>query len=281
MTDLDIYEELVRLTRAGTPFALATVIASSGSSPRKPGAKMLVRDDGTAVGTVGGGRVEAETIQATLAAMASGVPSTLSFQLTEEHGFVCGGALQIYVEPHCNSRRLVMFGGGHVGKAVTELAAGCGFHVTVVDERPEMASRAAHPAAADVICAEVDNAIPALTVTEETAIVIATTGHETDFKAVRGALRTQAGFIGLLGSRRKREVLLQTLEREGFSAEDRARVVTPVGLPIGAETPAEIAVSIVAQLVKERRSHAAARVGHTPGRRDVAADGVLQAASPP
>ena len=281
MTDLEIYEELIRLTRAGTPFALTTVIASSGSSPRKPGAKMLVRDDGSTLGTVGGGRVEAETVQAALAAMTTGVPLTLPFELTEEHGFVCGGALRVYIEPHGNSRRLVMFGGGHVGKAVTELAAGCGFHVTVVDERPEMANRQAIPAAADIICATADNAFATLTVTEKTAIVIATTGHDLDFQAVRGALRTRAGFVGLLGSKRKREVLLQTLEREGFSTEDRARVVTPVGLAIGAETPAEIAVSIVAQLVQERRSHAAASVGHTPGRRDVAADGMLQAATPP
>jgi len=281
MTDLEVYEELIRLTRTGAPFALATVIASSGSSPRKPGAKMLIRGDGTTLGTVGGGRVEAETIQAALAAMTNGVPLTLPFELTEEHGFVCGGTLRIYIEPHGNSRRLVMFGGGHVGKAVTELAAGCGFHVTVVDERPEMASRQSIPSAADVICSDADKAFVALTVTEETAIVIATTGHDLDFQAVRGALRTRAGFIGLLGSRRKREVLLQTLEREGFSEEDRARVITPVGLPIGAETPAEIAVSIVAQLVRERRSHAAASVGHTPGRRDIAADGVLQATPPP
>lgn len=281
MTDLQIYEELIRLTRTGAPFALATVVASSGSSPRKPGAKMLVRGDGTTTGTVGGGRVEAETIEAALAAMTSGTPLTLPFQLTEEHGFVCGGALQVYIEPHGNSRQLVMIGGGHVGKAVTELAAGCGFRVTVVDERPEMASRQTHPSAVDVICADADKAFSALTVTADTAIVIATTGHELDFQAVRGSLRTQAGFIGLLGSRRKREVLLRTLEDEGFSAEDRNRIVTPVGLPIGAETPAEIAVSIVAQLVRERRSHAAAGVGHSPGRREVAADGMLQATPPP
>src|SRR6185369_2110866 len=120
-------------TRGGEAFALATVIAHSGSSPRKAGAKMLVRGDGSTLGSVGGGRVELETAQTARAALADGVPRTLPFVLTEEYGFACGGGMTVYVEPHGTAPRLVMFGAGHVGKAVAALAKSCGFRVTMVD----------------------------------------------------------------------------------------------------------------------------------------------------
>ncbi len=281
MTDLQIYEEIIRLSRAGTPFALATVIESSGSAPRKPGAKMLVRTDGTIHGTIGGGRVEAETIRAGLEAIGRGTPVTLPFQLTEEHGFVCGGSLRIYVEPHAAPRRLVMFGAGHVGREVARLAHRCGFHVTVVDRRAELANHTELPDADEVICRPEPEAFANLTVTTATAIVIAATSHDLDFQVVRGALGTEAGFIGLVGSRRKREALRETLEKEGVAERQIARIISPVGMPISAETPAEIAVSIIAQLIQVRRDHAATGNGAASGSRLVPADGVLQAAPPP
>ena len=255
MKDLKLYEEIIRLTRLGEPFALATVTASSGSSPRKAGAKMLVRRDGSTLGTVGGGRVELETVQSAQAALEEGEPRMLPFVLTEEHGFACGGAMTVYVEPHGSAPHLVMFGAGHVGKAVADLAKRCGFRVTVVDERPECTGREALPFADEIICCTVAEAFGQLRLNDRSYVVIATPGHAHDFDAVRGALATPAGFIGLLGSRRKREALMHTLEREGVSPEQRKRVITPVGLEIAAETPEEIAVSIMGQLVRERRSH--------------------------
>ncbi len=281
MTDLHIYEEIIRLTRAGAPFALATVIESSGSSPRKPGAKMLVRSDGTILGTIGGGRVEADTLRAAEEAIQSGTPMTLPFVLTEEHGFACGGSITIYLEPRLPAHRLIMFGGGHVGKETAALAHACGFHVTVVDRRSELANRQEHPAADEVLCCPEPEAFARLDVTPSTAIVVAATSHELDFRIVRGALGTEAGFIGLVGSRRKREALHATLANEGAREEERQRIVSPVGIEINAETPAEIAVSIVAQLIKVRRDHAAPGIGAAPGRRDVPADGAQQAASSP
>jgi xanthine dehydrogenase accessory factor len=280
MTDLVIYEEIIGLTRAGVPFALATVVTSKGSSPRKAGAKMLVHEDGSTLGTVGGGRVEAETVQSALAAIGSGAPLLLTFVLTEAHNFVCGGSLDIYVEPYPVAPRLVMFGAGHVGKAVTGLAKASGFRVAVVDERSEMANRGNLPDADEILCCPVAEAFATLTITAETLIVVATTGHELDFQTVRGALDTPAAFIGLLGSKRKYGVLMETLEQEGVPAGKRERIVSPVGLCIGAETPAEIAVSIVGQLIQRRRCHAATGIGDSPRRRPVEADGALQAASP-
>ncbi|MBL0225073.1 MAG: XdhC family protein [Geobacteraceae bacterium] len=252
MTDLKLYEEVLRLTRRGEPFALATVIASGGSSPRKTGAKMLVRSDGSSLGTVGGGRIEQETIEAAGAALSDGEPRTLEFILTEEHGYACGGSMSVFVGPQGRRLLLVMFGAGHVGRAVTSLAHGCGFRVVVVDERPDCAVPALLPGADEIICAPVADVFGRLTLDRESLAVIATPGHLHDFGAVRGCLAGEAGFIGLLGSRRKRETLLQTLEAEGFDAAQRARVITPVGLDIGAQTPEEIAVSIVGQLIKIR-----------------------------
>jgi xanthine dehydrogenase accessory factor len=253
LTDLDLYEEIVRLTRCGEPFALATVIAHDGSSPRTSGAKMLVRGDGSTLGTVGGGRVEQETIDTAHDALADGEPRTLEFILTGEHGYACGGSMSVFIEPQGRRPLLVMFGAGHVGRAVTVLAHGCGFRVVVIDERPDCAVPELLPGADHVICAPVSEAFGHLKLDRESFVVIATPGHLNDFEAVRGCLATPAGFIGLLGSRHKRETLLQILEKEGYTESQRARVVTPVGLDIGARTPEEIAVSIVGQLIAVRR----------------------------
>lgn len=253
MPELELYEEIVRLTRQGEPFVLATVIAHAGSSPRKSGAKMLVRNDGSSLGTVGGGRVEQETIESARVALVENAARTLEFVLTEEHGYACGGSMSVFVEPQGQRPLLVMFGAGHVGRAVTALAHGCGFRVAVVDERPDCAVAALLPGADRIICAPVAAAFEQLPLSPGSFAVIATPGHLQDFAAVRGCLASEAGFIGLLGSRRKRETLLKTLEEEGYNAVQRARVLTPVGLEIGAQTPEEIAVSVVGQLIALRR----------------------------
>jgi xanthine dehydrogenase accessory factor len=253
LIELELYEEIVRLNRQGEPFALATVIAHDGSSPRKSGAKMLVRGDGSCLGTVGGGRVEQETVAAARLALADNAVSTLKFVLTEEHGYACGGSMSVFVEPQGRRPLLVMFGAGHVGRAVTALAHGCGFRVVAVDERPDCAVAALLPGADHIVCAPMAAAFDQVQLDPESFAVIATPGHLQDFAAVRGCLATGAGFIGLLGSRRKRETLLKTLEEEGYDAAQRARVLTPVGIEIGAQTPEEIAVSIVGQLIALRR----------------------------
>jgi xanthine dehydrogenase accessory factor len=252
LLELELYEEMVRLTRHSEPFVLSTVVSHVGSSPRKSGAKMLVRNDGSSLGTVGGGRIEKETIEAARAALSDGEPRTLEFTLTEEHGYACGGNMSVFVDPHGRRTMLVMFGAGHVGRAVTSLAHGCGFRVIVVDERPDCAVPDLLPHADEIICAPPGDAIGRLSLDRGCFAVIATPGHLHDFDAVRGCLASEVGFIGLLGSRRKRETLLQTLETEGFDASQRARVVTPVGLDIGAQTPEEIAVSIIGQLIAIR-----------------------------
>jgi xanthine dehydrogenase accessory factor len=214
---------------------------------------MLVRADGSVLGSVGGGLVEQETVRAALASLADGVPRTLPFVLTEAHGFACGGAMSVFVEPHGPLPQLVMFGAGHVGRAVAALAAGCGFRVTVVDDRPGCSTPEQLPGAHRILCCSVGEAFPQLELDRQSFVVVATPGHQHDFAAVRGALATEAGYVGLLGSRRKGQTLLEQLQAEGFGDEELGRLATPVGLDIGAQTPEELAVSIVGQLIQRRR----------------------------
>ena len=252
MNDLELFEEMIRLARGSAPCALAIVIESKGSAPRKAGAKMIVKGDGATLGTIGGGKVEMEVIDAALAAIARGTPSTISLALTEEYGHVCGGSILVYIEPLGLAPRLVIVGAGHVGRALATVARFAGFRVIVSDERPEFAARKQVPDAHEILHGDAEKALTALPVDSDTYMVIATHSHECDFAAVRAALKTPARYIGLIGSKRKREVLFGELRQEGFSAEDLARLHTPVGLPIGGDSPEEIAVSIVAQLIQKR-----------------------------
>lgn len=247
-----LFAEIVRLDEAGSPSVLATVIGSQGSSPRKAGAKMLIRADGSTVGSVGGGTVELEVIAAAQSVLREGAPRTQSFTLNEQNGHVCGGVMQIYLEPNTIAPRLVIVGAGHIGGALAALAAFTGFHVTVIDERSDYACAQRLPAADAIVCAPAGEALAELArvnVGPATAIVIATPGYVQDFAAVRAALKTRAAHIGVIGSRRKRAALAATLAREGYADEAMARVHLPIGLAIGAQTPREIAVSIVAQLI--------------------------------
>jgi xanthine dehydrogenase accessory factor len=279
MDDLKIYEEIIALARQGVASALATVVESAGSSPRKAGAKMLVRSDGSILGTIGGGRVELETIAASLAMIRSGLPRTVPFTLTEEYGHLCGGRLLVYIEPANLNPALLIVGAGHVGRSLASAAKFAGFRVTVTDDRPEFATREQLPDADEVHLGDPAELLGRLQVTAGTAIVIVTTGFDKDFAAVRAALRTPARYIGMIGSVRKREVLLKTLAEEGFPPEEVMRITIPVGLAIGAETPAEIAISVVAQLIQYRRNHAAASFSDRAGSWTVTPDGGVQAAA--
>jgi xanthine dehydrogenase accessory factor len=277
---MDLYDEIVRLKKLGRICALATIVECRGSSPQKQGAKMLVRDDGTVLGTLGGGCVEAEVVQHAKLAMQDGSPRTVPFELTErDGGLVCGGSLVVYIEPVVPDPRLVILGAGHVGKALSKLAAFSGFHVTVVDDRPEFANRDTLPDVHDIVVDDFLAAFPKTSVDPSTYIVIATRGHNHDLDAVKAALGTDAGYIGLLGSRRKKGLLMNALREAGFPPEDIGRVIIPVGLPIGSVTPEEIAVSIMAQVIQYRREHAPAGIGHSSCSRVLAQDGQAQAAS--
>ncbi len=256
----DIFEEIVRLRREAHRAALATVIVRKGSTPRKDAAKMLICEDGRRMGTIGGGCVEAEVCRESLAVIRSGKPLLLGFDLSgddvEDGGLICGGSMEVYVEPILPDPTLVIFGAGHVGKCVAEVAERIGFRIIVVDDRIKYANRERFPQVHEVLTDPWEEAFKQLRVHASYYLLIVTRGHQYDLACLRYALTTPAHFIGLLGSRRKVRLFHETLEKEGVDPKQFARVRSPVGLPIGSETPEEIAVSIVAQLIAVRKKAA-------------------------
>jgi len=275
---MQIYEEVLRLRQQGRASAIATIVECKGSSPQKRGAKMLVRDDGSTMGTLGGGCLEADVVQTAIMAVKDGTHLSVPFELTEEEGgLVCGGTVVVYIEPNLLEPHLVILGAGHVGKALSKLAHFAGFRVSVADDRAEFANREHYPEAQDLVVSSFERVFDGLRVEEQAFIVVATRGHNHDLDAVKAALRTRAGYIGLLGSRRKKALLARSLEREGFSSADIARVIIPVGLDIGSVTPEEIAVSILAQIIQRRSDNGAGRIGSSACSRYVEQDGQDQA----
>ncbi len=253
----DIYEEIVQLRQAGRRGAVATIVNVRGSVPSFETAKMLVRDDGSIVGTVGGGCVEAEVWQAAREVMESERPRTLTFNLNQnpkyDTGLVCGGTLDIFIEPVLPPASLYIFGGGHVALSLYRTANTAGFDVNVIDDRESYANRERFPEAKEVIAADFDQAMARITPNETSYIVIVTRGHHDDMRVLRWAVQTQARYIGMIGSKRKTIAIFRELVKEGIAEHLFERVHAPVGLDIGAITPEEIAVAITAELIAARR----------------------------
>jgi xanthine dehydrogenase accessory factor len=254
---VDIYEEIVALRQQGRRGAVATIVNVRGSIPSFETAKMLVRDDGSIVGTVGGGCVEAEVWQAARDVMESEKPRTLTFNLNQnpkyDTGLVCGGTLDIFVEPVLPPASLYIFGAGHVALSLYGTARNAGFDVSVIDDRETYANRERFPEAREIIAEDYDGAMSRLTPNETSYIVIVTRGHRDDMRVLRWAVQTRARYIGMIGSKRKTITIFRELVKEGIPEQLFERVHAPVGLDIGAITPEEIAVSITAELIAVRR----------------------------
>jgi xanthine dehydrogenase accessory factor len=254
---MDLYEEIVRLRKDGRRGAVATIVNVRGSIPSFKTAKMLVRDDGSIIGTIGGGCVEAEVWQAAREVMESEKPRTLTFDLNQDPkydtGLVCGGTLEIFVEPILPPADLYIFGAGHVAASLYKVARIAGFDVTIIDDREAYANRERFPEAQEVIAEDFDKAAAGLTPAESSYIVIVTRGHRDDMRMLRWAVQTPARYIGMIGSKRKTITIFKELQNEGLAAHLFDRVHAPVGLDIGAITPEEIAVSITAELIAARR----------------------------
>jgi len=274
---MDIYDEIVRLRRAGRPAAMATIIMTRGSVPSFATAKMLVRDDGSILGTVGGGMVEAEVIKAARQVIEQERPQTVEVNLRNEPGSskgpVCGGGLAIFVEPILPAPVLYIFGGGHVGLSAHRFARAVGFDTVVIDERPEFASRDRYPDAQDVIAENWDSALARIKPARSSYILLVTKGYQDDMRVLRWAVDTPAGYIGMIGSRRKVLTVYKELQKDGVPPEKLERVRAPVGLDIGATTPEEIAVSVIAEIIAVRR-HATAALPHKRSHGMAAANGM-------
>ncbi len=262
---MNIYEEIVTLQRAGRSGAVATIVNSRGSIPSFQSAKMLVRDDGSIAGTIGGGCVEAEVWQAAREVIAREKPRTLSFDLNQDPkydtGLVCGGTLEIFIEPVLPVPLLYIFGAGHVAIELYKAARNAGFDCIVTDDRDTYANAERFPGAREVIAKDFDEALNEIAPGESSYVVIATRGHRDDMRVLRWAVQTPARYIGMIGSKRKAITVFRELTKEGLNPNLFDRVHSPIGLDIGAVAPEEIAISIVAELIAVRR-HAERALPH-------------------
>lgn len=242
---------------AERPVALVTIVRAQGSTPQRVGARMLVFDDGTILGTIGGGCYEQDAAGKARLALATGRTSLVRYDLNddfaEERGLVCGGQMDVFIDPVLPVPRVYVLGAGHVGRHAAALASLVGFDVTVVDDRPSFANPAHFPAGVGVEVADIPEWLTTAAVSTRDCLVIVTRGHREDLATLREAVRRPAAYIGLIGSRAKVARLYAILEAEGVDRAALEVVRSPIGLDIGAVTPEEIAVSIVAELVAHRR----------------------------
>ncbi len=262
-----IFARIAELERQGRPVALATIVRAQGSVPRHEASKMLVHPDGDTEGTIGGGDLESQVIQEALEALRDGQSRFLHYDFRDiEQGDVgvCGGEMEVFVEPIRPDPTIVVVGGGHVGAAVVHLAKWLGFRVVVSDDRPEFASAEAVPEADEFHLgplAELGEKIP---LTADTYIMLTTRGVTVDVEGLPALLDSEAAYIGVIGSRRRWEVAAQQLAEKGVPIERIERVTSPMGLELNAETPEEIAVSMLAEIIMLRRGGTGAAMAHKP-----------------
>ena len=254
---MDIYDEVVRLRRLGQKSAIATIVQVHGSIPSFESAKLLVREDGSMIGTVGGGCVEAEVWNAAREVMETERPRHMSFNLGQDaaldNGLICGGQLDVFVEPVIPAPRAFIFGAGHISKSLSKVLTLAGFLTTVIDDRETFANRERFPEADEVLSGEYEAICSTLPITEGSYIVIVTRGHRDDMRVLRWASGTPARYISMIGSKRKVISVIKELEKEGISRASMDRIFAPMGLEIGAVSPEEIAISVAAEMIAMRR----------------------------
>lgn len=243
------------------PFAVVTVAATTGSVPRAPGSKMFVYADGRIRGTIGGGKFESLVIAEAQAAMEQKKPVLKSYPLregeTDSFGAICGGEVTVFIEPHVTGEALYLVGAGHCARAIAKLAAECGLFVTIIDDRAELLVDLP-PAVAGISDRAPRDFIASRSWRSDEALVMVSRNHEIDCEALAAAVeQSGAGYIGMIGSRRKVLSVFDRLRERGIAEEKLSRVYAPLGLDIGADSPAEIAVSCVAEILAVLRGRSA------------------------
>ncbi|MCA8962952.1 MAG: XdhC family protein [Planctomycetes bacterium] len=253
---LEILKEAVRLIESGRRGALATIISTTGSTPGKESARLLVRDDGTTVGTVGGGCTENEVWKLAMEVIGNDRPIRTRFRLTAataaETGLLCGGEFEVYIEPvgHPN---VVIFGAGHCARSLARLLAPLEYRTTVVDDRESYADPSHFPAGVDVVVSPFESCARQVRLDSNAYVVIVTRGHDHDETVLEQVVRTDAPYVGLIGSRGKIGAIFKNLRSRGISDEALARVRAPIGIDIGSRSPDEVAISIAAEIIAFRR----------------------------
>jgi xanthine dehydrogenase accessory factor len=244
-----INRELAKVINEKIPAVIAIVVDVKGSSPGKLSSKMIIAADGSVTGTIGGGKLEYEVINEAKNVFKDGNPKTLKFYLNESYGYQCGGEVSIYLEPLNVYPYLIIFGAGHIGKAVTEIFKYLPFEITVVDDREDLLNAIDNVKVNKVLVEDYLSSFERLDITGNSYILIVTRDHTFDINLTKRSLNTPAKYIGVIGSKRKSKYILDTLRKDGYSDDEIKRVYTPVGIPIKTDTPYEIAISIAAQII--------------------------------
>lgn len=252
-----IYQALHELESNFKTATLCTVVKTSGSTPRHSTSKMIVYPDGSIIGSVGGGGLENQVISEALICQKSGLARLLEYKMTDpERGDVgiCGGQVMIYIEPIQPAPLVVVIGGGHVGKAVAHLAKWLGYRIAISDDRPLFCTPEANPDADFFIPVEMKDIPANLEIDEHTYLILTTRGVSVDKDGLPSLIMTRAGYIGVIGSRKRWAETVKHLKSMGISSQEISKIHAPIGLEIHAETPEEIAVSIMAEIVTINRN---------------------------
>jgi len=251
----EILKEALKRINKGETVALVSVVEAKGSTPREVGAKMLVNKDSLIAGTIGGGITEARVIEEAKQALKEGKGKLLAYHLTKEQaaldeGAICGGDMKMFVDILQPKEGVLIFGAGHIAVYVSKLMKVIGFKVTVIDDREEFANKERFPEADEIIVESIDKALKQVKITPSTYIVIVTRGHLQDQEVLASVIESDAAYLGMIGSRKKNATVFQNLEEQGVSTQELKKVHAPIGIDIGAQTPEEIAVSIIAEIIQ-------------------------------
>jgi xanthine dehydrogenase accessory factor len=253
---LDIYRGITEIIESGKEAALVTIISAIRSTPRGVATKMLVKSDCSTIGTIGGGAVEAKAIKMAIEVIKTGKPERCQFNLApdEETAMACGGEMEIFVEPILHTPTIYLFGAGHISFALAKISKMLGFRVFVIDDRKDFAVEERFPDADSIMVEDFENAFSKINIDKRSYIVIATSSHQDDERVLGQAVLTPARYIGMVGSKNKVKTLFDNLSSRGVERQLLEKVHSPIGLEIHAETPEEIAISIMAEIIKVRRS---------------------------
>jgi xanthine dehydrogenase accessory factor len=259
----EVFAAIADALERGEAVALVTIVSARGSTPQRVGAKMLVFADGRSVGTIGGGCYESDAFGKARDAIAARKPQLVHYELSDdfaqETGLICGGQMDVYIEPIEPSPELYIIGGGHVGYHLARLAHEVGFRVHVVDDREKFANRERFPTAEEVVADDIPTWLAAAALPPHAYAVIVTRGHINDLEALRALAPRELRYLGLIGSRAKIARMYDALTADGIPADQLTRIHAPIGLDIGAVTPQEIAVSILAELIAVKHGKIAGR----------------------
>jgi xanthine dehydrogenase accessory factor len=255
--NLRILRELNAAVAAGRPVTLATIVATRRSVPRHAGTKMLVYGDGTTVGTVGGGEMEAKVVGEARDALRRGRSRMVEYELVnpnEGDPGICGGELTLYLEPYMPPHTVYVIGCGHVGRTVVDLAHWLGYHTVAIDDRPDLVSEEAMPNADIRFAGTTSDAIATHPVTADSSIIVVTRSPEVDVRILPELIETPARYIGVMGSKTRWRSTREQLAAAGVSAERLDRLHVPIGIDLNAETLEEIAISIMSEVIQVNRS---------------------------